>query len=163
MGNGVSKKRNCEICNEKIYDKSGKEIVAIDHTNYCREITNNKNHIYGLKSEISDLHSRLFVANEAKTRTENLVALYKRTYSTEVPKLQEQHRIKDLEIETLKKSLGENSMRIKNQKANLTGIQKRHEESLQKNRELDKKVSQLQRQGLINSQKYVIELIQHRK
>ena len=153
MGNGVSKKRNCEICNEKIYDKSGKEIVVIDHVNYCREKTNNKNHFHGLKSEISDLHSRLFISNEAKTRAENLVALYKRTYSTEVPKLQEQHRIKDSEIERLKKTLGENSLRIKNQSANLTGIQKRHQESLQKTRELDKKVSRLQRHGLINSQK----------
>ena len=87
MGNGVSKKRNCYICNEKIYDKSGKEIVVIDHVNYCREKTNNKNHIDGLKSEISNLHSRLFISNEAKPRADNLVALYKRTYSTEVPKL----------------------------------------------------------------------------
>ena len=149
MGNGVSKKRNCEICNEKIYDKSGKEIVVIDHANHCREKTNNKNNINGLQSEISDLHSRLFVSNEAKTRAENLVALYKRTYSTEVPKLQEQHRIKDSKIERLEKMVGENSMRIKNQSANLNGIQKRHQESLQKNKELGNKVSHLQRQGLI--------------
>ena len=156
MGNGVSKKRNCDICKEKIFDKSGKEIVVLDHANYCRE-KNLQNrdrvhsvlHTNNLNSEISDLNSRLFASDEAKRKSENLVALYKRTYSTEISKFENENRIKDSQIEGLKNTLLKYSNRIKNQSANLNGIQRRHQESLQKNRTLENKVSQLQSQGVI--------------
>ena len=156
MGNGVSKKRNCEMCEQKIYDKSGKEIVVLDHVNYCREKSlqnsdriHTSNRIFNLTSEISDLNSRLFASDEAKRKSENLVALYKRTCSTEIAKFENENRIKDSQIEELKNLLLQNSNRIKNQTANLNGIQRRHQESLQKNRTLENKVSQLQSQGVI--------------
>lgn len=157
MGNGISKKRNCGRCNETIYDKSGREIVVIDHWIYCNQKTETRmnelrtnNRIDSLRSEISDLQKRLSVSNEAKYKSENLVALYKRTCSTEASKFQNTIRIKDSEIEGLKEMLTKNSHRIKNQTLNLNGIQKRHQESLQKNRELENKVSQLQRLGFIS-------------
>ena len=132
MGNGVSKKRNCKICNGKIYDKSGKEKVVIDHVNYCREKSNNKKHIDDLKSEIY--------------QAENRSVLYQRTYAIEVSKLKNEHthtcRTKDSEIERLK-------TKIKNQTDNLNGIDRRHRESLHKTKELGNQITQLQRQGLI--------------
>ena len=132
MGNGASKKRSCEICSETIYDKSGKEFVKIEHANYCSEKTSNRNHIHGLKSEIS--------------QAENRVAFYQRTHATEVSKLKKEHtytcRTKDSEIERLK-------IKIKNQTTNLNGIDRRHKESMHKTKELTNQVSQLQRQGLI--------------
>ena len=144
------------MCEQKIYDKSGKEIVVLDHVNYCREKSlqnsdriHTSNRIFNLTSEISDLNSRLFASDEAKRKSENLVALYKRTCSTEISKFENENRIKDSQIEELKNVLLQKSNRIKNQSANLNGIQRRHQESLQKNRTLENKVSQLQSQGVI--------------
>ena len=144
MGNRASKKRNCEICDERIHNKSGKEIVRIEHANYCSEKTSDKAHIHDLKIEISQAEKR--------------VAFYQTTYATEVSKLKNQHiftcRTKDAEIQRLE-------TKIKNQTANLNGIDRRHRESLHKTKELANQVSQLQRRGLIkNGKKSVIFLLQ---
>ena len=134
MGNRASKKRNCDICDERIYDKSGKEIVKIQHAQYCSEKTRNKAQIHDLKIEIS--------------QAENRVAYYQTTYATEVSKLKNQHiftcKTKDSEIQRLER-------KIKNQTANLNGIDRRHRESLHKTKELANQVSQLQRRGLIKN------------
>ena len=143
MGNRASKKRNCEICDERIHNKSGKEIVRIEHADYCSEKTSDKAHIHDLKIEISQAEKR--------------VAFYQTTYATEVSKLKNQHiftcRTKDSEIQRLER-------KIKNQTANLNGIGRRHQESLHKTKELANQVSQLQRRGLIkNGKKSIIFLL----
>ena len=151
MGNRASKKRNCEICDERIHNKSGKEIVRIEHADYCSEKTSDRAHIHDLKIEISQAEKR--------------VAFYQTTYATEVSKLKNQHiftcRTKDSEIQRLETRIQRLEAKIKNQTTNLNGIGRRHEESLHKTKELVYQVSQLQRRGLIkNGKKSVIFLLQ---
>ena len=104
MGNGISKKRNCGRCNETIYDKSGREIVVIDHWIYCNQKTETRmnelrtnNRIDSLRSEISDLQKRLSVSNEANTKL-RILSPYTKEH---VPRRPQNFRIQ-LELRTLK-------------------------------------------------------------